>query len=93
MSLKTTAAPCALLLAAAFAVPAQAQSPAASPEVQTLDTVIVTGVRNPEDPPVVADARALLSRTPGSVAVVSAESAVFYVALLVPHAKHKLYYI
>ncbi|TPW02870.1 MAG: iron complex outermembrane recepter protein [bacterium] len=74
MSLKTTAAPCALLLAAAFAVPAHAQTPPASRDVQTLDTVIVTGVRNPEDPPVVADARALLSRTPGSVAVVSSES-------------------
>ena len=74
MSLKTTAAPCALLLAAAFAVPAHAQIAPTSQDVQTLDTVIVTGVRNPEDPPFVADARALLSRTPGSVAVVSSES-------------------
>ena len=73
MSLKTTAAPCALLLAAAFTIPAHAQT-SPSQDVATLDTVIVTGVRNPEDPPVVADARALLSRTPGSVAVVSAES-------------------
>lgn len=74
MSLKTTAAPCALLLAAALASPAWAQSAPAGPDVTTLDSVIVTGVRNPEDPPVVADARALLSRTPGAVAVVSSES-------------------
>lgn len=64
MSLKTAAAPCALLLAAALASPALAQSAPAGPDVTTLDSVIVTGVRNPEDPPVVADARALLSRTP-----------------------------
>jgi iron complex outermembrane recepter protein len=82
MSLKTAAAPCALLLAAALAVPAQAQTQtrtqtpptSASPDVALLDTVIVTAVRNPEDPPVVADARDRLSRTPGAVAVVSAES-------------------
>ena len=56
MSLKTTVAPCALLLAAAFTIPAHAQT-SPSQDVATLDTVIVTGVRNPEDPPVVADAR------------------------------------
>lgn len=38
------------------------------------DTVIVTGTRDPEDPPVVAEARERLSETPGAVAVVSAES-------------------
>lgn len=42
--------------------------------VADLGEVIVTGARNPEDPPVVAGARRRLSRTPGSVAVVSAES-------------------
>ncbi len=52
----------------AFAPSAQAQSAASS------DTIIVTGTRNPEDPPVVAAARARLSETPGSVAVVSQES-------------------
>ena len=71
MSLKTTAAPCALLLAA-FATPALAQS--ASGEPTTLDEIIVTAARNPDDPPVVAETRARLSRTPGAVAVVSAES-------------------
>jgi iron complex outermembrane receptor protein len=74
MSLKTTAAPCALLLAAALASPAFARSAPDPSGVTTLDSVIVTGVRNPEDPPVVADARAQLSRTPGAVAVVSSES-------------------
>jgi iron complex outermembrane receptor protein len=72
MLLKTTAAPLALLLAAASA-PALAQT---IPQDGTTDLgeVIVTGARNPEDPPVVAEARRRLSRTPGAVAVVSAES-------------------
>lgn len=65
---KTTAAPLALLLAAVGA-PAVAQDQATD-----LGEVIVTGARNPEDPPVVAEARRRLSRTPGAVAVVSAES-------------------
>ncbi|WP_426025149.1 TonB-dependent receptor family protein [Brevundimonas sp. TSRC1-1] len=74
MSLKTTAAPCALLLAA-LAGPAFAQQPATPPSEPTvLDSVIVTARRNVEDPAVVAEARARLSRTPGAVAVVSAES-------------------
>ena len=76
MSLRTTAAPCALLLAA-IATPAfaHASEPAAGPDdPTTLDTVIVTARRNAEDPAVVADARDRLSRTPGAVAVVSAES-------------------
>lgn len=68
MSLKTTAAPCALLLAA-FAAPALAQDAPTE-----LDSVIVTGQRNPDDPAVVAEARDRLSRTPGAVAVVAAES-------------------
>lgn len=78
MSLKTTAAPCALLLAAFAAVPAHAapihaaEDPAQDPTI--LDSVIVTARRDVEDPTVVADARDRLSRTPGAVAVVSAES-------------------
>lgn len=40
----------------------------------TVDSVVVTARRNPEDPPIVAEARARLSETPGAVAVVSAES-------------------
>ncbi|MED5538549.1 MAG: TonB-dependent receptor [Pseudomonadota bacterium] len=75
MSLKTTAAPCALLLAAlsttGWASPALAQQ-ASEPAV--LDTVIVTARRNADDPAVVAEARERLARTPGAVAVVSAES-------------------
>lgn len=71
MSITTTAAPLALLLAAA-SVPAHAQI--ASDQAVDLGEVIVTAARNPEDPPVVAEARRRLSRTPGAVAVVSAES-------------------
>lgn len=74
MKLMTTAAPCALLIAAC-AAPAFAQTPAApSGPATVIDSIIVTGQRNPEDPPVVAEARERLSRTPGAVAVVSAES-------------------
>jgi iron complex outermembrane receptor protein len=39
-----------------------------------VDSVIVTAVRDPEDPPVVADARSHLSETPGAVSVISRES-------------------
>lgn len=39
-----------------------------------VDSVIVTGARNPEDPPVVQDARKRLSETPGAVSVISQES-------------------
>lgn len=55
---------------------AHAQEAAAqdAPGVYTSDTIIVTARRNPEDPPVVAEARARLSRTPGAVSVVSNES-------------------
>ena len=77
MSLKTTAGPCALLLAT-VAGPAFAQSGAQSgaqdSQPTTLDSVIVTATRNADDPAVVAEARDRLSRTPGAVAVVSAES-------------------
>ncbi|MBX3479306.1 MAG: TonB-dependent receptor [Caulobacter sp.] len=39
-----------------------------------VDSVIVTANPDPEDPPVVGDARRKLSRTPGAVSVISAES-------------------
>ena len=55
-------------LAALPALAAEAEGPT------TVDSVIVTGARNPEDPPVVATARARLSETPGAVSVISAES-------------------
>jgi len=70
MLLKTTVAPCALLLAA-LASSAHAQN---ADRTTQLDEIIVTAARNPEDPTVVAEARARLSRTPGAVAVVSAEA-------------------
>lgn len=69
MSLNTSAAPCALLFAA-VAGPALAQTAAPT----QIDSVIVIARRNAYDPPVVAEARARLSRTPGAVAVISAES-------------------
>jgi iron complex outermembrane receptor protein len=72
MKFMLTAVPCALLLAA-HAPSAVAQTPAPA-EPTTVDTVIVTGQRNSNDPPVVAEARARLSRTPGAVAVVAAET-------------------
>ncbi|WGM30378.1 TonB-dependent receptor [Brevundimonas sp. NIBR11] len=69
--LKITAAPLALLLAGASA-PAFAQT---TPQDSVdLGEVIVTAAPNPEDAPSVAEARRRLSRTPGAVAVVSAES-------------------
>ena len=40
----------------------------------TVDSVIVTGRRDPEDPPVVGDARQRLAETPGAVSVISQES-------------------
>lgn len=75
MPLRTTAAPCALLLAAfCAATPAFADPGPHDDPVDVVEGVIVTGRRDPEDPAVVAQARALLARTPGAVAVVSAES-------------------
>lgn len=41
---------------------------------QQTDVIIVTAQPNPEDPPVVAEARERLARTPGAVSVVSNES-------------------
>lgn len=74
MTINARAAPCALLLAALSASPAFAQTAPQDAPVVDLGEVIVTGARNPEDPPIVAEARRRLSRTPGAVAVVSAES-------------------
>jgi iron complex outermembrane receptor protein len=56
---------------AASVLPALAHAEAAP---STVDTVIVTGARNAEEPPVVAEARRRLSQTPGGVSVISAES-------------------
>lgn len=78
MLLKTLAAPRALLLCVGATMLAPAHSAAAQTALASsptqLDEIIVTGARNPEDPPVVAQTRARLSRTPGAVAVVSAEA-------------------
>ena len=64
----------ALSSVAAGNLPAFAQSgPAEEPQTDR-DTVIVTAKADPEDPPVVAEARERLSETPGAVAIVSSES-------------------
>lgn len=67
--MKTTYA-VALLAATCLAAPAWAED---DPQSRAPD-VIVTAQANPEDPPVVAEARERLSRTPGAVAVVAAET-------------------
>jgi iron complex outermembrane receptor protein len=64
----------ALALAGLAVFPTAAFAQSSVPATAISDTIIVTGSRNPEDPPVVAAARARLSETPGSVAVVSQES-------------------
>ena len=56
----------------ALVLPALAAAETASGSV--VDTVIVTGRRDPDDPPVVGDARQRLSQTPGAVSVISQES-------------------
>ncbi|AQR61345.1 TonB-dependent receptor [Brevundimonas sp. LM2] len=71
MRLLASAASAALLCL--LASPTLAQSPQDGPAID-LGEVIVTGALNPEDPPVVAEARRRLARTPGAVAVVSSES-------------------
>lgn len=58
----------ALLAATCLATPAFAE------DGDQVPVVIVTAKVNPEDPPVVAEARARLARTPGSVSVVAAEA-------------------
>jgi len=66
------------LLGAAGLSPARAiAAPGAEPGSEpatTVDSVIVTARRDPEDPAVVARARDRLSRTPGAVSVIAAES-------------------
>jgi len=62
----------ALMGAAAFACLAPAAARAA--EDTQVSSVIVTARPNPEDPPVVANARKRLSETPGAVSVISQES-------------------
>lgn len=57
----------ALLAATCLVSPALA-------EQQNEPPIIVTGHADPDDPPVVAEARERLSRTPGAVAVVAAET-------------------
>lgn len=64
----------ALSAASLLASPGFAQSGPSEDQQGVRDTVIVTAQRDPEDPPVVADARQRLSETPGAVAVVSSES-------------------
>ncbi|MCA0357951.1 MAG: TonB-dependent receptor [Proteobacteria bacterium] len=51
-----------------------ADTAAATADNTQVSSVIVTARPNPEDPPVVADARKRLSETPGAVSVISQES-------------------
>jgi iron complex outermembrane receptor protein len=55
-----------------LALPALAAAEGTAPN--TVDSVIVTGRRDPEDPRVVGDARQRLSETPGAVSVISQEA-------------------
>ncbi|WP_156447790.1 TonB-dependent receptor plug domain-containing protein, partial [Caulobacter sp. CCH5-E12] len=71
--LATTAAlVIAPLTVATAAFAADVDTPAA--DANQVSSVIVTARPNPEDPPVVADARKRLSETPGAVSVISQES-------------------
>jgi len=72
-TLRAAASAPALIMALSLYAPAFAQS-GPSDEPQDRDTVIVTAKADPEDPPVVAEARERLSETPGAVAIVSSES-------------------
>ncbi|MBG7613681.1 TonB-dependent receptor [Brevundimonas sp. BAL450] len=74
MTFKTFAAPRALLIALPLAGATACPALAADDQPTTVDSVIVTARPNPDDPPVVAEARARLSRTPGAVSVVAAET-------------------
>ncbi len=51
-----------------------APAAAAQSSVETSDAIIVTARPNPEDPPVVAEARDRLARTPGAVSVIANEN-------------------
>lgn len=61
------------LAASLHALPALALE-GEEPGVTVVETLIVTARPNPDDPQVVQDARALLARTPGAVAVVASET-------------------
>lgn len=61
------------LALAPYAARSQSE-PATPPPQDSVQTIIVTATRNPTDPPIVAEARERLSRTPGAVAVVANES-------------------
>ena len=61
MSFKTTAAPCALLIGACLA-PAFAHASEAEGPTTVVDSIIVTGRRNAEDPAVVAEAQTVHGR-------------------------------
>jgi len=63
-----------LMCAAAAPLFAAAPSLAFEADPTLVDSVIVTGQRDPEEPGVVADARQRLSETPGAVSVISQES-------------------
>ena len=63
-----------LLLTTAAVCAAMSGMARADDQAPRVDTVIVTGSRNPEDPAVVAGARERLSETPGAVSVISQES-------------------
>ena len=67
-------APLRALLLGASLIPAAAFAAEVEAPPNTVDSVIVTGARNPEDPPVVAEVRKRLSETPGAVSVISQES-------------------
>jgi len=71
----------ALLLGAASAALATSAFAAGADSPPMVDSVIVTARPDPEDPAVVASARERLSRTPGAVSVISAESYESRVAL------------
>ena len=62
-----------------LAVPAIVAAEESPPSA--VESVIVTGRRNPEDPPIVSDARQRLSQTPGAVSVISQESYIHREAL------------
>lgn len=73
MTFKTCALRGALMLGVAWPLAAHADEPPTRASA-TVDAVIVTARPNPEDPPVVQDARRRLAETPGGVSVISQES-------------------
>ena len=63
-----------VLFAASAALAALAPAAARAEAAVAVDSVIVTGHPDPEDPPSVAESRRRLSETPGAVSVISQES-------------------